>query len=150
MEVERISTRPISMIFRRASLQSSRFPGSQLSDFVSFLISFWEDPGAPREHPGTTEDQFGGSWGLQGPFCVEVTFKEIQKSWELICECFPWQFSTQIGGTEVESMPGHCPTIHLYKKLPIYRPSGRHVGCFLGATWGSPRPWISHAWASDL
>ena len=24
-------------------------------------------------------------------------------------------------------MPGYFPTIHLYQKLPIYRPSGRYV-----------------------
>ena len=31
------------------------------------------------EHPGTSEDQFGGSWGLQGACCVEITFQETQK-----------------------------------------------------------------------
>ena len=42
-----------------------------------FSVSFWEHPGGARKHPGTTEDQFGGSWSIQGPCCVEVNFQEI-------------------------------------------------------------------------
>ena len=34
---------------------------------------------------------------------------------------------TKFGAINVQSMPGHFPTIPLYQKLPIYRPSGRHV-----------------------
>ena len=56
-----------------------RFPLLKIAGFHFFDL-FWEDPGAPWEHPGTTEDQFGGSWGLQRPLCVEVTFQEIEKS----------------------------------------------------------------------
>ena len=85
MQVERISTRPISMIFRCAP-QVLAF---HLTDYLLFLKLFWKIPGAPREHQGTTKDQFGSSWGLQGPFCVEVTFQEIPKSWNIDSLVFP-------------------------------------------------------------
>ena len=46
--------------------------------FLLFFMLFWNDPGAPMDHSVTTADQFGCNRGLQWPFCVEVTFQEIQ------------------------------------------------------------------------
>ena len=37
----------------------------------------------------TTADQFGGNRGLQGPFCVEVTFRETTKFREVYVVVFP-------------------------------------------------------------
>ena len=68
------------MICRHASLQDSRLSGVSFVslDICSLLF------GKIQEHPGTTNDQFGGSWGLQGPFGVEVatSIQEIQQSWK--------------------------------------------------------------------
>jgi hypothetical protein len=41
-------------------------------------------------------------------------------------------------------MPGHFPTVRIYQKLPIYRPSGRYVivvGIFCGGgvVWAGGR-----------
>ena len=124
-------------------LQVSTF---DFSEFILFLIKFWEDPGAPREHPGTTEDPFGGSWVLQGPFCVEVTFQKYKNHGKSTVECFPWQCSTKIGGIDAESMPGHFPTIHLYQKLQIYRPNGRYVNNNIKLLSMCPRIGTNLAW----
>ena len=64
MEVERTITRPISMISGARLCKFPDFPGFLFSfhAFVPFIVSFWEDPGGPKEHPGTIEDIQGPSW----------------------------------------------------------------------------------------
>ena len=66
IQVDRISTRPVSMILRRASSQISRFPGFYFSfflNFYGFLYYFGRHRGPPRislEAAGATRDRFGG------------------------------------------------------------------------------------------
>ena len=96
------------------------------------------------------------SWeaaGILDTFCDAVTFQEIWKSWKIIVEGLPWQFSTQIGSVDEESMSSHFLTIQLYKKLPIYRPSGRYViRYFMNLDFGDLRdiPWPTHRWLYPL
>ncbi len=133
MQVERISTKPIYMIFRRASLQSSRCLGC-----VCFLNLFNLEfiSGSIEEHPrsiqGPPGDQFGGGCGLQGPFCVEVTFQEIPKPWTLILLKFPVrvfdEFWRNRCGFDARLFPSH-PFIY---NFPIYCPNSFYVSDISG------------------
>ena len=116
VQAERISTRPISMIFRRASSRISKCPGVHFLFLGNYVIPylFWEHPGGPKEHPGTTVDQFGGGWGLQGP-CLMIFLKSRYHEKSTFA-CFPWPFLTKLGAIDAESMPGHFPAIGLQKK----------------------------------
>ena len=80
MEVERISIKPISMIFRCESLQISNFQGFHfLFSWIFIILNlFWASEG-PREHPGTSKHQFEGSWGLQGSFWTHSVLKWLSK-----------------------------------------------------------------------
>ena len=73
---------------------------------VLYLLCYFE---RIQEYPGTTEDQFGGSWGLHGQFCVGVSFREIQNHENKLFNVS----LAKIGGVDAESMRGHFPAIGL-------------------------------------
>ena len=109
------------------------FPGFQFQfyDFVSFLISFWEDPGWPREHPGTTEDLQGPSW-MQ--FVLKWLSKKSKKSGNIDFWKFPvTEFDKILDnrcGIDARSFSNHpfiSKTMKNMKKLQIYSPSGSYV-----------------------
>ena len=92
IQVEIISTRPISTIFRRASVRFSGFPGFHLFWFYIFLIYIVS--GGAVDH-----------WGQQGPpriilevFCLSVTFSEIPKSRNIDFLVFPVTVFEEIHG----------------------------------------------------
>ena len=129
MTVGRFLLRLISLIFGCASLQIPRLWGPHFSflGFLLFPISFWEHPGGPREHPGTTDYLFAGSCGLSGLFCLQLTFQEIQNHEISTFEGSPWQASIICFYQKMRTMPSHVPTICFYQKPPINSPSGRYV-----------------------
>ena len=108
----------------------SRFPGFHVLFFwfsIVFIL-FWQDPGAPREHPGATEDSFIDSWSLQGPFWVEVTFQEIPQSWNIDFQVFPVTVSNEtqrnrcgIGAWSISNQP------FISKTTDMPPPSGCYV-----------------------
>ena len=112
MEVERILTRQISSIFRHASLRNLRFVRFLLfASWIYFFSNFiWEDPGGPREHPGTTEDLQGPSWRQS---VMKWLFQKSTNDEKSTFEGFPWPNSAKF---DAESMPGHFPAIGLPKK----------------------------------
>ena len=81
VQVERISTRPISMIFRRASSQISRFPGFHFSLFWNSMV-FYLILGGTVDHQGLVWEQLGPPGTFPEVFCLSVTFPEIPKSWK--------------------------------------------------------------------
>ena len=53
-------------------------------------------PGAPREHPGTTKDQFGGSWGLHRIF-PESMMKRLSRNAKSMKKLTFRMFPTKLG-----------------------------------------------------
>ena len=88
MEVERISTRPISMNFRYASLRISRFSGFHIL-FFWMRIMLYCNLGASRDHQGSVWRQLGSPGSILEVFCVQMTFQEIQQSWTFDFWVFP-------------------------------------------------------------
>ena len=125
-QVERISTRPISIIVSCASLQvlkCSHFPFYYINLFY-FYISVGRNRGPPRIRlgaSGATKDHIGGILCSSGFSRISQIMKH------LICKCFSPQFTTKLGAIDAESIPSNFPTIHIYQKLPICRPSGRYA-----------------------
>jgi hypothetical protein len=83
------------------------------------------------DHSVTTADQFGGNRGLQGPFCVEVTFQEIQNP-ENILLSVPCDSCRR---NYVQSMQNRRPVIsnrQFISKTPDIQP--RLPLCYLNLT----------------
>ena len=116
MEVERISTKPISMIFLCASLQISRFAGSDVL-FVWVSIVFYAILKGSKSTHWSFSDHRGSIW-MQSVTTSTILcwsdFSRNQKSWKSTFECFLWQFSTEIWSIDAESTPGHLqPSIYI-------------------------------------
>ena len=106
------------------------FANFEICRFTLFIfLNYYFILGASREHPGTTEDQFGGSWGLQGTFCVVVTFQEIRNSWKSTFNVSRDRFRRNSG----QSMRNRC--------LVIFQPSSYWCGSTKRRNWGGlPAP----------
>ena len=115
MEVERISTRPISMKFRRASLQISRFAGSHFWFFwICFIFNTIlggsrSTQGASRDHQASVWRQLGSPGTILEVFCDEVTFQEIHKSWKINFLVFPVTVFEEVGRIDSQSTPDLPP-----------------------------------------
>ena len=97
MEVERISTRPISMIFRRASSQISKFSGLHFSSFWISMV-FYIILGGTVDHQGLVWGQLGPPGTVLEVFCLSATFPEIPKSWKIDIWVFPVTVFDEIKG----------------------------------------------------
>jgi hypothetical protein len=128
MEVERISTKPISMIFLCASLQISRCSSSHFFclRFYCFLCHFeriQEHPWIIQWPPLINLDAIGDS---RDHFVLKWLFKKFK-----ILKIYVWLFpvtvfeETLVNRCRIDARS--CPTVHLYKKLQINRPGGRYV-----------------------
>jgi len=115
MEVERISTKPISMIVRCASLQMSRCSGSHV--FCWGFYRFYVILNGSRSTHGSFRDHRGSIWmqsGTLGTILCWSAFSRNPKSWKLTFECFLWQCSTKLWAIDAESTPCHFkPSIYI-------------------------------------
>ena len=97
VQVERISPRPVSMIFRRASSQISRFPGFHVSLFWISMV-FYIMLGGAVDHQGLVWGQLGPPGTFPEVFCLSVTFPEIPKSCKINIWVFPVTVFDEIKG----------------------------------------------------
>ena len=96
-QMARHSTKPISTIFRCASLRISRFLGFHLAFFwISVVVVFYvgwhcRAPRISLDAAGVSRDLFGGIlWWSD--FSRNPKFMTNK-----LCKCFPWLFSTKLG-----------------------------------------------------
>jgi len=115
MEVERISTKPISMMFRCASLPISRFSGSHF--FVGVSIDFYVILKWSRSTHGSFRDHRWSIWRQSGTPVTILCWSDFSrnpKSWKSTVECFLWRFSTKLWAIDAESTPGYLqPSIYI-------------------------------------
>ena len=120
MEVEMISTRQISMVFRRASSQNSWFSGFRVSFFIFWIrILIYLNLGVSRSTQGASKDHRGSIWRQLGVsrdhFGGILWWSDFSRNPKImtnqLVECFPWQFSMKLGGIDPQLMPGHFPTL---------------------------------------
>jgi len=117
IEVERISTIQILMIFRRASLNISRLSGFHFFVFWSCIIiiliihCFF---GSIQDHPGSIQGppriNLEASCGLQGPFCVEVT-SDFSRNSQFMKNRLSSVSRDSVRRTSEQSMWNWCPVI---------------------------------------
>ena len=130
IQVERISTRPVSMIVRCASLDFSRFSGFHFLNFWTSMVFHFI--------LGGTVDHQGSVWGQLGPpstflevFCLSVTFPEVKKLRKFDFRVFPETVFDEIQGNRCGIDVLSFSNPRFIKKLCLGL-----ICSWLGSRWG--------------